>query len=41
MWGKGIYFARDASYAKSYAPRDPNDHNNFVLIVARVLLGRT
>jgi len=39
MYGKGVYFARDASYSArdQYSPRDAN--NNKYMFLAKVLTG--
>lgn len=40
-WGKGIYFAINARYSVPYTARDNNSNNDNVMIVGRVLLGKT
>ena len=40
VYGKGTYFARDASYSISYAPPSGNDEVSYVLI-CDVLVGKT
>ena len=37
MWGRGCYFAQDASYSNGYAPPDSQQQKH--MYVARVLTG--
>ena len=41
VYGKGVYFARDASYSarNTYSPRDVKNKNKYIF-VARVLTGQ-
>lgn len=41
VYGRGVYFARDASYSarNTYSPRDVNNNNKYIF-VARVLTGQ-
>ncbi|XP_077329685.1 protein mono-ADP-ribosyltransferase TIPARP-like [Lithobates pipiens] len=39
VYGKGSYFAKDASYSHTYAPASPEGHH--FMFLAKVLVGRT
>ncbi|XP_077326788.1 protein mono-ADP-ribosyltransferase TIPARP-like [Lithobates pipiens] len=39
LYGKGSYFAKDASYSHTYAPASPEGHH--FMFLAKVLVGRT